>query len=107
MAARLRVAVGRSVWTDLARPQGAFLEERPAGFGRYLDQDAAGIAQAVLPAEDLRALARSSQEMKKPLLDASSRERTAVPRPFLEETGGLVAQSVALLAWPKSQQAAR
>ena len=73
VAARHQVSVGRSVWTDPVQPQGAFLEERPADFGRSLDQDAPGIDQAVLLAADLRALARSERlwrELKKPLPDA-------------------------------------
>jgi hypothetical protein len=108
VAARQRVSVGRSVWTDLVRPQAAFLEERLADFGRDLDQDAPGIDQAVLSAADLRALAhpeRLSRELKKPLPDASSRGRTVVPCPFLKGTGGLVAQSVAQLAKPKARRA--
>ncbi len=108
VAARHQVSVGRSVWTDLVQPQGAFLEERPADFGRNLDQDAPGIGQAVLPAGDLRAVAHPGRlwlELKKPLPDASCRGRTAVPWPFLEGTGGSVAQSVTQLANPKARLA--
>ncbi len=109
MVARHQVSVGRSVWIDLVLPQGAFLEERPA-FGRYLDQDGRGSDQAVLSAADLRALAhpeRLPRELKKPPPDASSRGWTVAPGPFLEGTGGSVAESAALSAKPKAQQAAR
>ena len=88
VAARHQVSVGRWAWTDPVLPQGAFLEERLADLGRHLDQDErAGIVQVVLLAVDLRASVRSerqSQELKKPLPDASRRAQMAVPEPFLE-----------------------
>ena len=88
MAARHQVSVGRLAWTDLVLPQGAFLEERLADFGRHLDQDErAGIDRVVLPAADLRASARSerqSRELKKRLPDASRRAQMVVPEPFLD-----------------------
>jgi hypothetical protein len=102
------VSVDRPAWTDPVRRQGACLEERPA-FALCLDQDAAGIDQAVLSAGDLRALAHSeclSRELKKPLPDASSRGRTVALWPFLEGTGGSVARSEVQLAKPKARQAA-
>lgn len=94
VVAHHQVSAARSAWTDLVRPQGAFLAERPADFGRYLDQDARGSDRAVLSAGDRPALAHPehlSRALKKLLLDAWSRGRTVVQRPFLEETGGSAA----------------
>ena len=98
-----RVSVGRRAWTVPVLPQGAFLEERPAGPDQQLDQDErGGIVQVVLLAVDLRASVRSerqSKELKKPLPGASRRAPTVVPEPLLEwSTGELEAQAVARLA---------
>jgi hypothetical protein len=100
MAVPHQVSAGRPAWTDPARPQGAFLEERPGDFGRHLDQDErGGIVQVVPLAVDLRASVRQSKELKRPLPDASRRVQMAVPEPFLEwSTGELEAQVVAQLA---------
>jgi hypothetical protein len=111
VAVRQQVSVGRWAWTDPVQPQGAFPEERLAEFGPHLDPGARGIVQVVLLAVDLRASVRSqrqSQELKKPLPDASRRAQMAVPEPFLEQlTGELEAQAVARLAQQKVRQAER
>jgi hypothetical protein len=108
LVAARQVSVARWAWTDPVR-LGAFPEERLAGPGQRLDQDARGeIVQVVLRAADLRASARSvrqSQEMKNPQPDASRQAQMVVPESCLERlTGELEEQAVARLA---PQKAAR
>jgi hypothetical protein len=99
LVAARQVSEGPLAWTDPVRPQGAFPEERPAGPGQHLDQDARGeIVQVVLSAVAQRASVRQSQDPKKPLPGASRRAQTVVPEPLLEwSTGELEAQVVAQL----------
>jgi hypothetical protein len=100
LVAARQVSEGPLAWTDPVRPQGAFPEERPAGPGQHLGQDARGeIVQVVLRAVAQRASVRHSRELKKPLPDASHQAQMAAPEPFLERsTGELEAQVVAQLA---------
>jgi hypothetical protein len=100
LVAARQVSEGPLAWTDPVRPQRAFPEERPAGPGQHLDQDARGkIVQVVLSAVAQRASVRHSRELKKPLPDASHRAQMAAPEPFLERTAGdSEAQAVAQLA---------